>query len=62
MSLDKNNKELIEIYKKTIYSIEKDIKYIKLFNIIPLLKIKTKRNISKVYLFNFIPLFKITTK
>ena len=32
MSLDKNNKELIEIYKKTIYSIEKDIKYIKLFN------------------------------
>lgn len=36
--------------------------YIKLFNIIPLIKIKTKQNISKVYLFNFIPLFKIITK
>lgn len=36
--------------------------YIKLFNIIPLFKIKTKRNISKVYLFNFIPLFKIIKK
>lgn len=32
MSLIKNDKELIEIYKKSIHSIEKDIKHIKLFN------------------------------
>lgn len=32
MSLIKNNKELIEIYRKTINNIEKDIKYIKLLN------------------------------
>ncbi len=32
MSLVKNNKELIEIYKKTIHSIEKDIKHIRIFN------------------------------
>ncbi|GMO57436.1 MAG: hypothetical protein Ta2D_03230 [Rickettsiales bacterium] len=34
----------------------------KLFNIIPILKTKTKNNITRILLFGFIPLFKIKTK
>ena len=57
----------INIYKElariSTYLSQHNIKrYIKLFNIIPLLKIKAKYNTIKVYLFNFIPIFKIIRK
>ena len=52
-----------ELSKITTYLSQHNVKrYIKLFNIIPLLKIKSKYDTIKVYLFNFIPIFKIIRK
>ncbi|MDD2840042.1 MAG: glycosyltransferase family 2 protein [Rickettsiales bacterium] len=48
-------------YEQYISSTPIEMK-IKLFNFIPLLKIKTKNNNKKFYLFNFIPIIKISKK
>lgn len=51
LSIKPNNKKKMKFYKE-----------IKLFNIIPILKIKQRKNKKLVLLFNFIPLFKIKEK